>query len=200
MIEKYVKDTLRNLQKLVSRTPPCVIYFLGGHLPASAVLHLRQLSLFNMICQLKDSVLYKMSEYQLTTSKFNNGSWIMRIRELCIQYQLPSPLDLLYNPPPKTKFKSMVKSHVVNYWEIMLRFEAAQLRSLVHFKPLYISLVKPHPIWTTCGSNPIEVNKAVTQARLLSGRYCTDQLARHWSKNREVICLLTGCSGDAIEL
>ena len=122
----------------------------------------------------------------------------MRIRELCIQYQLPSPLDLLYNPPPKTKFKSMVKSHVVNYWEIMLRLEAAQLRSLVHFKPLYMSLVKPHPIWTTCGSNPFEVNKAVTQARMLSGRYCTDQLARHWSKNREGICLLNGCSGDAV--
>ena len=59
-----------------------------------------------------------------------------------------------------------------------------------------MSLVKPHPIWTTCGSNPFEVNKAMIQARMLSGRYITDQLARHWTQNAAGVCLLPGCPNN----
>ena len=92
LIEQYVKDELSSLQKLMPRTSPCVVYFLAGHLPATALLHLRQLSLFGMVCRWKDSILYKISEYQLTSSHLTNGSWIMKIRELCIKYQLPAPL------------------------------------------------------------------------------------------------------------
>ena len=45
-----------------------------------------------------------------------------------------------------------------------------------------------HPIYLTAGSNPYEVAKAVVQGRMLSGRYRTEQLARHWSSNREGYC------------
>ena len=65
LIVQHVKDTLSNLQKLLPKTPPCVVYFLGGHLPASALLHLRQLSLFSMVCRLETSALHKVCEHQL---------------------------------------------------------------------------------------------------------------------------------------
>ena len=181
------------------RTPLCVVvHFLGGHLPGTAVLQIRPLTLFGMICQLKDSVLYKTSEYQLTSSKHSNGSWIMQIRELCLQYRLPSPLSLLQSPLPKQRFKSLVKSLVLDYWEMKLRADAQPLDSLQYFNPKFMSLIRPHPIWTTCGSNPYEVNKAVIQARMLSGRYITDQLARHWTRNTAGTCQLEGCSPQAI--
>ena len=75
----------------------------------------------------------------------------------------------------------MVKSKVINYWEAYLRSKALSMResSLKYFRAEYMSLTRPHPIWSTCGSNPYEINKAVVQARMLSGRYVTDQLARH---------------------
>ena len=57
-----------------------------------------------------------------------------------------------------------------------------------------MSLTKPHPIWTSCGSNPYECHKAVITARMLSGRYPTDRLQRHWTENREGICLLPACA------
>ena len=61
----------------------------------------------------------------------------------------------------------------------------------LYFKPEYYSLVKPHPILTSCGSNPFETNKSVVQCRLLSGRYRSDWLARHWSKvNKDGHCSL----------
>ena len=61
-----------------------------------------------------------------------------------------------------------------------------------------MSLQKTHPLWQTCGSNPFEVDKAVIQARMLSGRYQTDQLARHWSSNTEGICQLPSCTGREV--
>ena len=120
------------------------------------------------------------------------------IRDLCILYGLPSPLAMLQDPIPKPKFKALVKSRVVDYWEVKLRSDALSLSSLKFFHPHYMSLLKPHPLWTTCGANPFEVNKAIVQARMLSGRYPTDKLVRHWSRNKSGVCLLPGCSGSAL--
>ena len=57
-----------------------------------------------------------------------------------------------------------------------------------------MSLTKPHPLWTTIGSNPYEVSKGIQQARFLSGRYRTESLASHWSRNRDRFCLAPGCN------
>ena len=46
-----------------------------------------------------------------------------------------------------------------------------------------MSLSAPHPLWSTCGSNSYEICKAIIQAKMLSGRYRTDQFVRHFSDN-----------------
>ena len=56
-----------------------------------------------------------------------------------------------------------------------------------------MSLSSPHPILTSCGSNPFEAHKAVSACRMLSGKYLTDRLQRHWTQNREGYCLLPKC-------
>ena len=54
-----------------------------------------------------------------------------------------------------------------------------------------MSLKQCHPLWTSCSSNPFEVNKAVCQARLLSGRYRSDWSCRYWSRsNKNGFCVL----------
>ena len=56
-----------------------------------------------------------------------------------------------------------------------------------------MSLSTPDPIWTSAHS-PYEVSKAVIAVRMLSGRYRTDPLARHWtSDNPDGLCRLPGC-------
>ena len=57
-----------------------------------------------------------------------------------------------------------------------------------------MSLNSPHPIWSSAKSNPYEVTKSVVQARMLSGRYRTEYLCRHWS-NRDGTCLASSCTG-----
>ena len=60
--------------------------------------------------------------------------------------------------------------------KVELRVKAATLTSAPYFKPLFMSLRQPHSLWSSCGSNPFECHKAVTAARMLSGRYLTDKL------------------------
>ena len=107
-----------------------------------------------------------------------------------------STLEMLNNPPSKLQFKKMVRASVTNYWEIKLRGEASFLDSLKFFKPNFMSLGRPHPLWTTCRSDPYEVSKAVQQARFLSGRYRSESLARHWSQNGNGYCLSETCQGE----
>ena len=44
MIDQYMKQTVQRLQKLMDKTPACVVAFLGGQLPGTALLHMKQLS------------------------------------------------------------------------------------------------------------------------------------------------------------
>ena len=97
----------------------------------------------------------------------------------------------------KSKFKNLVKARIIDYWEAYYRTEAHKLSSasLKYFKPEFMSLSHPHKIWTTCGTNPFEIHKAVIQARMLSGRYITDRLSRHWMQNQSWLCTIPGFIG-----
>ena len=81
----------------------------------------------------------------------------------------------------------------MDFWETKLRADASPLDSLIFFKPQFYSLSKPHPIWTSAGNNPYEVEKACCQARMLSGRFRTCWLTRHWSGDSSGSCSLPTC-------
>ena len=82
----------------------------------------------------------------------------------------------------------------MSYWEVQLRGESSLLPSLKYFHPEFMSLTKPHPIWSTTGSNPYEISKAIQQARFLSGRYRSANLTKYWSRtNKEGYCLADTC-------
>ena len=179
--------------KLHERTPDSVVYFLAGSLPASAFLHLRQLSSFMMICHLKSNILHTLALKMLTQSKPAEKSWFLRIRDICIQYHLPHPLLLLDSPPPKPVFKKLCKLKVGEYWHAKLRCSSLELQSLKYFKPSFLSLSQPHPIWSSLNGNPYETVKARCQAVFLSGRYRSERLCRFWSNNKHGFCLLYPC-------
>ena len=185
ILDQFFKVSLQRLQKLRDKTPDCVVMFLGGQLPGKAMLHLRLLSIFGMICRLPGSFLHKIAEYQLSSAIQSSGSWFLQIREICLMYDLPSPTTLLLMPPTKCMYKKLVKSKIIDYWESKLRGEALILKenSLKYFQADFMSLTTPHLIWSTCGSNPYEVHKAVIQAKIISGRYVTDKLSRYWTQN-----------------
>ena len=98
----------------------------------------------------------------------------------------------------KEAFKKLAKKHVTNYWEQKLQDEASPLPSLRFFKPNFMSLATPHPIFLSAGSSPYEVVKGGVQALFFSGRYRTESLCRYWSRNPHGYCLAPTCAGKEI--
>ena len=77
--------------------------------------------------------------------------------------------------------------------------DAAPLDSIRYMNLNYMSLNESHLLWTTCAINPYEVQKAVIQCRMLSGRYRNDndRLTRHFTPNSiPGICLV--CLADGV--
>ena len=75
IIDQHFKETIRNLQRLFLGTPQAVTYFLAGSLPGKALLHLRQMSLFDMISRLPGSILHQHAINVFTSASFKNKSW-----------------------------------------------------------------------------------------------------------------------------
>ena len=144
-----------------------------------------------MICRLPGSILHKYAKYIFSSPSIKNKSWFQQIRDICLLNKLPHPLHLMNSALPKPKFKKIVQSRVFDYWEITLRKEASPLSSLKYFNPAFMSLKRPHPIWSTVGSSPAKVAMATVQAQMLSGRYRTQHLCSLWSQNTSEYCKLS---------
>ena len=145
-----------------------------------------------MISRLPNCILFSIARTSLSSTP-PSRSWFSQILRLYKQYQLGQPLDLLCSPLPKEVFKNLVKKRVINYWEQHLRaeLEDSHYSSLPFFKPQFMSLTSPHPLWSSAGSSPANIVMATIQARLVSGRFRTERLCRHWSKNKLGVCLLS---------
>ena len=195
MLDHHLKETHERMMRLHARTPQCVVAFLAGCLPGTAKLHQRMLSIFGMVSRLPRSILHQHARRVLVASKPSAKSWFTEIRNLCLLYSLPHPLSLLETPMTKDNYKKLVKQQITNFWEIKLRNEASSLSSLEFFHPNFMSLRSPHPIWTTAGSSSYQVAMSTVQGLMISGRYRTEQLCRHWSANKKGFCLAPSCIG-----
>ena len=197
-VDQQFKRTLQNILKISANSPPALVYFIAGSLPGKAILHKKQLTLFGMICRLRDDPLNKHARQVLLTSS-SPTSWFIQVRDLFLQYQLPHPLQLLDNPLTKEQFKRLLKAKVVDYWETALRNEASSLLSLDYFKPQYMSLSSPHKLLTSAGPKSYEVTKARIQLLFLSSQYPSAKLQRHWSlENPLGLCTFQYCQDRLI--
>jgi hypothetical protein len=200
-LDLHHKRHLEQLQKLYPCTPAPVVYFLAGSLPASAKLHMRQLGLLGMVARLgPESILFQHGSYMLArpspSSSSFKSSWFAQVRDWCDRYGLPDPLFVLYQPETKARWKATIRRQVLQYWLARLRDHAGGLSSLDMFRASHMSLTRPSVIWTSCGSSTFEVQKATVQARMLSGRYRTCWLRRHWSGDQTGACRVPGCTVD----
>ena len=97
-VHHHHKLTLQRLQRLHIATPECVVMFLAGSLPATALLHLRMLGLLGMIASLgPDNILNNHGRHILLSASTDKNckSWFLSVRTLCQQYSLSDPLLIL---------------------------------------------------------------------------------------------------------
>ena len=196
IVHHHHKVNLERIMKLHQSSPECVVMFLAGSLPATALIHLRMLGLLGMIARLGPGNILHQHGVNVLLSAKPVKSWFTSIRSVCQQYNLQDPLLSLQSPLSKLSWRALTKSKVIDVWETKLRAQVEFLPSMKYFKPAYMSLSSPHPMWA-CARSPFEVRKAVIVGRTLSGRYRTDHLARHWStSNQAGVCQLPDCTGQ----
>ena len=196
ILGQHHKVHLQRLLRLHQSTPEAVVFFLAGCLPIQAQLHLRMFAMFGQLCRLRDgdNILARHALHVLSSG--SSKSWFWRIRTLCLQYGLPHPISWLSSRPTKLQVKKAAKAGVLEYWLGTLRTKASSLSSLKYLRFEYLGLTRCHPIFTSCGSSPYEVEKATSQARLISGRYRVEALSGHWTPgNRDGLCTLPECWG-----
>ena len=96
-----------------------------------------------------------------------------------------------------------MKTAVSTYWHKQLVAQAANLPSLHYLRCPFLPLGSgPHPLWWTCQTSPSAVRAATIQAKMLSGRYRSCWLRRHWTGDSGA-CRLPGCGkspGDTAHL
>ena len=195
ILDSHFQNTLQDLQRLHTKAPRSVVLFLAGSIPGEGILHTKQLTLFSMICRLPTDPLNTHARHVLTCSPPSAKSWFQQIRNLCLLYSLPHPLQMLDSPPTKGGFKNLVKSNVTQYWQNILMKEAMELSSLGYFRPSQYSLRQPSILWTSAGGSSYECAKSNIVAKMISGRYRSEDLCKHWTpSNRNGFCLADTCT------
>ena len=151
-----------------------------------------------MICHLPSDPLNILARQALTSSSKSAKSWFQQLRDLCLKYQLPHPIHLLENPPTKYKFKKMIKLSIVTFWQGVIKSETEGLESLQYLRPTQYTLTQPSLLWLTSRVSSFECAKSTVVAKMISGRYRTEELTKHWTpSNRQGYCLADTCDGVA---
>ena len=112
-----------------------------------------------------------------------------KARKILDKYDLPTPYELLENPPQVGLWRKRVTKAVHHHWRNKLITEASNKSSLRYLNYDSYAPGKLHHIWTSAEPNHLDIKKAQVKARLLVGRYNLQaNLARY--KNTSPTCKL----------
>ena len=159
ILNDFHKDILRRIQHLLQRTALPIVYGLVGQFPIEFELHRRQFILFGNINR------------QLSIKDDNSHSWFIMIKKNLYKYGLPSPYELLENPPAKSAWERTVNKKLVEYWKEVLVNETQKKSSLQFWNPSSLEYIVCSQIWTCAGRDPVSVHKANIHVNLVSGTY-----------------------------
>jgi hypothetical protein len=192
-LEDFHRNTIRQIQHLPVRTAIPAIYILQGALPLEAELDSRKLTLFGAIARDKDSTIWKLAERQLVMKTLKSPSWFMDIIQIAYKYGLPSPLDILENPPPKFIWKKQVRTAVDYFWCTKLKADAGTKSTLKFLDCSNMNNGKPlpHSVWTTVNPIARDVQRAHIHTKIVMDTYILQTHRSRYSEAKEsAICPL----------
>ena len=170
-LDKFQRKTLRQLQFLPEKPSPCnqAVYGLLGAKPVEAVVDQSTLTHFGNILRSEDSIELDLAKRQLAVKNNKSKSWFIHVKKLLRKYDLPSPYELLENPPRKDTWKSTVSNAVNALCNQEAKERALPKSSLKYLNIDSLEIGVVHPVWSTLTGNPREIERAAVKARLLTG-------------------------------
>ena len=95
---------------------PDLIFLISVSLPVEAILHLRQLFLFLMVCRLASNILHVVT-FQELLSPASEKTRFGQMERVCPQYTFLHPLQLLNDSSEKESLKKTVKLKIADCWK-----------------------------------------------------------------------------------
>ena len=174
-LSSYHRQTLRCLQHFPKSTAVPALHLLSGIAPVEALLDIRMLTFFRSALVVNTNnppltFIRQLVIHQLATKDLQSASWTAKIKKLLAKYQLPTPADIVADPPSKDEWKLTVKRAVHHWWSKSLKEEAREMSTLKFLNLDACRTDKMHPIWKDV-TNALDIQKATVQALLLVRRY-----------------------------
>ncbi|VDI05594.1 Hypothetical predicted protein [Mytilus galloprovincialis] len=132
-------------------------------------IHKRILKTFGNIIRNENSIERKLAIRQLATKSLQSGSWFTKTVEIANIYDLPSPYDIIDNPPGKQLWKNLVNKTVGDHCIKQMISEAKSKSTLSRLNYENVKEGKIHNIWKSCGTNPYAITSASLKAKLATG-------------------------------
>ncbi|CAG2193840.1 unnamed protein product [Mytilus edulis] len=108
---------------------------------------------------------------QIAVNFDNNNSFFFQTALLLAKYNLPDIFDKNIPIPSKLSWKKLVKTEISSFWTLGLKEEAHQISSLKFLNLNFGNANSTHPVWDSVEQNLIEIRKASTKVRMLTGTY-----------------------------
>lgn len=182
-LEKLQLKICKQIQGLPHRTANIAAYILLGIEPMEAVIDKLILTFLGNVLQDENTIEYRILERQLSMAKTGKQCYVSKVIEKLRKYGLPELEVLMKTVPEKLQWKKITKKHIGNYWENLWKEEKLEKSTLKHLNIQQCPLGTPHQVWKTIQHNSIEVKKAETKVRLLTGTYMLQEKKAKFNKN-----------------
>ncbi|CAG2227484.1 unnamed protein product [Mytilus edulis] len=118
---------------------------------------------------------YKEDDVSKAIDNLNSGKspddFFFQTALLLAKYNLPDIFDKNIPIPSKLSWKKLVKTEISSFWTLRLKEEAHQMSSLKFLNLNFGNADSTHPVWDSVEQNLIEIRKASTKVRMLTGTY-----------------------------
>jgi hypothetical protein len=190
-LDLYHRGTLRRIQHLPPSTSNNAVYLLLGACPIAGIVHRNTLVLFGNLLTQQDSTERAIIQRQLAVKDAASSSWVVHVRKLLQEYDLPSAFTLFKDPPPLNRWKAIVKQNVNAYYNKKLKEKAKIQPSLKYFNSTACQIGKPHPHWVSVGTSKLDISRGTVKAKLLTGSYMLqERVAKRSGGKLTPICLM----------
>ncbi|CAG2206286.1 unnamed protein product [Mytilus edulis] len=152
-------------------------------IPIEGEIHKKILKTFGNIIRNDKSVEREIAFRQLAMKDEKSGSWFTKLHNLTVIYGLPSPYDIIENPPSKISWNRLVNNCINNHFLQNLKKEAKEKSSLkyINFNDSNIGTV--HNIWKSSGTDPYSINMAAIKVKIATGIMILQYQRSRFSKN-----------------
>ncbi len=188
-IDTALKRLIKQVLSISENTGDAVLPVLTGILPAQAVVEMNALAMFGSICRDERCMERELADRQL--SLHSDGSWFEYMRNITYKLDLPSPEQLLSQPPTKAQWKTMYKKATHKYWlERTLRL-IATYPSARYLNATAMQWGTPHPVIRHAPGTKEHVKRCATTLKLLTGSYILQTNRANFNQHTtKPICLI----------